>query len=514
MKKRIRIMKSLTAIIAVMVLNNYVFFAQNPLATLPSAPGPTVDTIKKLGNNKWVNLGSPAADPKYGRATGRSWGGKGMIPIPDRRGAFIAGEGYHAYVKPNGYGDDDYWFYDINTHRWICLFPGTDTKNFNNRVKKGTIKLDPATTQVIDDKGEPIPGHLLVHAWSLMAYDTDRKRIGFQNQVFSYTRYFLPGAAAIDSGLKVLEAQGMNSSTKPMSPWFYNTTTGKFEHYIINANRTFCGGFPLCLYIPTKKQYFLAGESAVTYYDPSSDKWLTDVATGVGPAGYDFGGCYDPKRDRVYMGQHADSFFWYDIKTATWNKIACPQAYVTDFTTNSGSVSYDAANDMVLIFDFKQNLIFPFNPADNTWWTPFAMDTKFSTTRKDTYCSFYDATLGVHFVFTASDSQDDAVIWIFRYKKSVTGIMDGTDPAPINLSTYPNPFNNTTTIKINGTYKLQAPTVEVFDMLGQVVYSEKTTSEKLENGLVWDAAEQKNGIYLVSVKDQSTSVVSRVVLMK
>ena len=29
--------------------------------------------IKVLGDNEWLNLGSPAADPKWGKARGRSW---------------------------------------------------------------------------------------------------------------------------------------------------------------------------------------------------------------------------------------------------------------------------------------------------------------------------------------------------------------------------------------------------------------------------------------------------------
>ena len=48
--------------------------ADGPLAGLPSKPGPHVEKIKALGDNEWLNLGPPAADPKWGRARGRSWG--------------------------------------------------------------------------------------------------------------------------------------------------------------------------------------------------------------------------------------------------------------------------------------------------------------------------------------------------------------------------------------------------------------------------------------------------------
>ena len=48
-------------------------FAQDqkgPLAALPSKPGPHVEKIRALGDNEWLNLGSPAADPKWGKAGG------------------------------------------------------------------------------------------------------------------------------------------------------------------------------------------------------------------------------------------------------------------------------------------------------------------------------------------------------------------------------------------------------------------------------------------------------------
>ena len=44
-----------------------------PLADLPGAPGPHIEKIKALGDNEWLNLGPPAADPQWGKARGRSW---------------------------------------------------------------------------------------------------------------------------------------------------------------------------------------------------------------------------------------------------------------------------------------------------------------------------------------------------------------------------------------------------------------------------------------------------------
>jgi len=88
---------------------------KGPLAGLPSAPGPTVEKLKALGDNAWLNLGAPAADPKWGKGRGRSWGCK-MPYAPDLGGAFLSGQGVHGYVAPDG-RYDDIFFYDLYAHR-------------------------------------------------------------------------------------------------------------------------------------------------------------------------------------------------------------------------------------------------------------------------------------------------------------------------------------------------------------------------------------------------------------
>src|SRR3954467_13906543 len=123
---------------------------RGPLADFPSKPGPHVEKIKALGDNEWLKLGAPAADPKWGKARGSAWGAKALILAPDRRGAFLYGEGVHAYVKPDGHVMDDLWFYDINRHAWLCLHPGTDTKTFTQRVKDGQLLID-ESGQLTDD---------------------------------------------------------------------------------------------------------------------------------------------------------------------------------------------------------------------------------------------------------------------------------------------------------------------------------------------------------------------------
>ena len=204
-----------------MGLTVFVQDKKGPLAELPSKPGPHVEKIKAMGDNEWLNLGVPAADPKWGKARGSSWGAKALILAPDKRGAFLFGEGVHAYVKPDGNIMDDLWFYDINTHAWICLYPGMNTKTFTQRVKDQQLLID-ENGQLIDKKRQPIPLHTLAHAWGYLTYDSDRKKFTFLswngtgNQI---PRYFLGGEMQMDEGLKLLEAPRPSASRRLGSTW-------------------------------------------------------------------------------------------------------------------------------------------------------------------------------------------------------------------------------------------------------------------------------------------------------
>src|SRR5687767_6941535 len=91
------------------------------LRNLPSTPGPHVARVMALGDDQWLELGQPVADPRWGRARGRTWTSR-MPFAPELRGAFLFGEGVHGYAKPDGHYMDDLWFYDINAHAWVTCY--------------------------------------------------------------------------------------------------------------------------------------------------------------------------------------------------------------------------------------------------------------------------------------------------------------------------------------------------------------------------------------------------------
>ncbi len=54
-------------------LNVFAQDKKGPLADLPSKPAAHVEKIKAMGDNEWLKLGAPAADPKWGKARGSAW---------------------------------------------------------------------------------------------------------------------------------------------------------------------------------------------------------------------------------------------------------------------------------------------------------------------------------------------------------------------------------------------------------------------------------------------------------
>ena len=390
---------------------------KGPLAGLPSAPGPTIEKIKALGDNQWVNLGSPAADPKWGKASGRSWGAK-MAFASDLRGAFLFGEGPHGFVKPDGYYMDDLWFYDINAHRWICVYPGLDTKNFAQRVKDKEFKIDDNGLLVNKD-GNPFPQHTMIHAYHSVSYDPDMGRFA--------CRFSASGGDYINGvpgeGRKLLDAQGWNKAGA-YSPWFYDTLAGKFDCYPVASeppNARGLGG--TLLYIGSRKQYLLPGQPT-SFFDPAGRKWIAAGAKGSVPQGIDHCSCYDPKRDRVYMGggiyndskKPEDNFFIYDLKTATWTKPNPAGKFPLNFTSNGAFFNYDSVNDAIVLMQGWGKEIYVYNPETNAWAEPLTSSPQGVGAGFGN--GFYDPELNACFCHFAGDGQPNGTMWAYRYKKA------------------------------------------------------------------------------------------------
>ncbi len=408
---------------------------KGPLKDMPSEPqGEHLEKIKALGDNEWVRLGAPAPDPEWGVARGRSWGGKAFVLAPDIRGAFFGGEGNHAYVKPDGYGMNDYWVYDINAHRWICIHPGVYTRNFSQQVKDGDLRVN-EKGQVVNREGRVMPGHL-VHAWGFFAYDTDRNR--FATAVgHAYNAYFFPGTLYnapnrkdVLEGLRNLQKEIKAREPKLKSPLYYDTAMGEFEWYPASGNQPRMG-FPQFFYIPPRKQFFLFGQDKGAYFDPEQNVWTPVKVKGKRLYGYDINACYDTKRNVIYSGKFGPGsrdelekagnrhvLLVYDIETDTWSQPDAKGECPTRWSTNRCSIHYDSVNDVVVFFDYaySKEKVRVYDPETSTWLDPLPMPDGIQR-RWDHGHAFYDPELNVHFVFLAGDSRDNGIMWAYRYKR-------------------------------------------------------------------------------------------------
>jgi hypothetical protein len=399
--------------------------ATGPLAALPSKPGAHIEKIKALGDNEWLNLGAPAADPQWGKARGSSWGAKALILAPDKRGAFLFGEGVHAYVKPDGHIMDDLWFYDINAHAWLCLYPGTDTKTFSQRVKDKELLLDDHGL-LRDKDGQAIPVHVLIHAWGYLAYDSDRKKFAFMGGP-GWNRYYLGNGEKMEEGVKLLEEQMKGKPQTLFSPWYYDVATGKFERTPATGEATAGGGFSQVHYLPSRKQFIIVGatEDGVGFFDPAKELWSRAMPKGPAPAGYDGCGCFDTKRNRIYRndGDGADGrgLMAYDIEKNTWIELKPKGAGPGPASTNRAFYEYDARLDRVVAIRFNDEGghkagIHVYDPETNSWADPLPAP-KDVLRHAFAANTCYDRELNAFFCHAAGDSSDDGVMWVYRHKK-------------------------------------------------------------------------------------------------
>jgi hypothetical protein len=386
-----------------------------PLAALPSPPGAHIARIEALAANEWIELGTPAPDPTFGVARGRSWGGRALILAPEIRGAYFTGEGVHAFVKPDGHAMDDVFVYDINAHRWIAVYGGTDTLDFDRQVRDGERTVD-ENGEIVDETGQPIPIHILIHAWDLLAYDTRAGRFAMLAGT-SMGRYFLGGLEQMEEGVATLEAERATRTIPPMSPWFYDTTAGRFERSPIASGQPDVGGYPFFQYLESSSRYFLGGAGGVAFYDPATGTWTLEADTGPRPPSYDHGGCYDPTRERIYMGPGDDSggIYIYDIATATWAHPSSGGTVPSGMRTNDASVFCDLVNDVVTVFRYRDRVVLTYDPDTDAWSSaPFPEGRL--TMSYASYNAFYDPELNAYFVHEAGDSGEGGVMWAYRYR--------------------------------------------------------------------------------------------------
>jgi hypothetical protein len=391
--------------------------APNPLAALPGQPGAHVAKIRELVDNSWLELDSPAADPRWGRARGRSWTSE-MPLAPELRGAFLFGEGVHGYTKPDGHYMDDLWFYDINGHRWICCYPGAN-------VKKLDLQINADGFEATAD-GQPIPVATQAHGYEMNTYDTDLKRLMSMPNKHPYWKGAMPQ-----------RERWLRGEPADASPWFYEPATGRWNRLRTGTQAPHSSYGDTLIYVAGRKKAFFAHRSRdVWLYATGTNKWRRVSPEGPQPPfAIDATSCYDSRRDRVYIGggsypvapKETHAFWIFDLKSERWidpRPQGAPCQGSNSYPTKNAVMAYDSVNDVVLLVfhsfhdDKAERLgVYVYDPQANSW-DEHALPVPDKLGRNhQAKNGFYDPVLNAVFIHSAGDSRDSGVIWAYRYKR-------------------------------------------------------------------------------------------------
>jgi len=400
-----------------------------PLAGLPSkAEGPHVEKIKALGDDQWLDLGSPAADPVWGRRLGASWTPR-MAYAGELRAAFVTAGGAHGGTfMRNGqrHYNDDLFAYDINAHRWICIYPGANCQTLK-------LKLDEHGSEV-DEQGNCVPVAYAGHGFNLQAYNPDLHKFVL---IWNSDPWWKPALPQRNEWLGVPHEQwkevyksGRLIQT-PKHPFFYDVSAGKWERKFVEGAGPEPKNFEgVVEYLPSRKQALFLHHGKIWFYDFAENRWI-DPKAPTPPAphtGYDCSACLDTRRERAYSGK-GNVFCAYDVKTNAWSDTT--EASKLPVVLGGGvceTMTYDSVNDVIVLNAYghgdyykgrtEDRGLYFYSPAEGKWLSdkPRALPKDYGTKARALTNAFYDPEFNVHYFFTAGDSYDNGTMWAYRYR--------------------------------------------------------------------------------------------------
>lgn len=387
----------------------------NPLASLPSASGEHIARIQALAAGQWLELDTPAEDPKWGAARGRAWGPR-MAYAADLGGAFYCGTGVHGFVKPDGHYMDDLWFFDIRGNRWICLYPGAS--------KQTQLKLDKHGFEVLPS-GEHNPVSYLSHAYYNITYDdTARKFMLIYTDCPWWSKGVPQRADWLDIPIakrgNVFATGNLNRDIR--HPVFWDVAKAQWQRRFVPGEAGPRGNRCLGVleYVPSLKQTLFLWRGKVGYYDHFENSWRDADAPASPISGYDLAGALDTRRNQLWVGK-GNAFAAYDLEENTWSDSTATRPPVSIPGAHSGTLTYDAAADALLYCRYKRRSdetirlgIYVFDLATRRWSEkPIVVP---ELPKHLTMAAFYDAQLNAHFLYIAGDSRSkDARMLVYRH---------------------------------------------------------------------------------------------------
>lgn len=410
---------------------------KGPLANLPSPPGPHVAKIKAMKVGDWLMLGPPQPDPHWGAAPGRAYTNK-MAYAPDLIGGLLFGEGVHGKHgdgKREGHYNDDVFFYDLMGHRYICLYPGTRTADFEVEHDKQGF--------VADRDGQNPPIAIAVHGYECSCYDSESREFITLLTGSPYSQKIQERLRSMvkDASLHGRKAGGAH-------PFFYATTTGRWFRRTADGKGPVTGFAHAFVYIPTQKKTLLYQRgNGFWVYDNENPSWTYLTAKGERPATVDGKPsnegtlCYDSKRDRLYVFNRDQlSVPWaYDCKTNTFTDLkARNQFYPASnsyeqgkrmLSSTSSNVHYDTVADVVVMrarikkgsgdprnIDGTSLGLAIYDPVKNEWHkdlVPLPTDIELG----GSWNSFYSPELNVHVFHIAGDGRTNGRVVLYRHAR-------------------------------------------------------------------------------------------------
>ncbi|PCJ57664.1 MAG: hypothetical protein COA79_15575 [Planctomycetota bacterium] len=405
------------------------YVVKGPLETLAKEPGPHIKKIEALADETWLNLGKPGADPKWGTARGRAWTPK-MVYSEKVKAVILCATGVHGFVKPDGHYMDDLWAYDVQGHKWICLYPGANAKTLKLKLDKNNFE--------VNAKGESIPVSYLSHGYHNLTFNPDLNKYMIIYTACPWWKKVIPQRAkwlGMKPGEKsgITKAGKLNMNTK--HPIFYDMNTGKWERRFVAGKgpgpRRFSG---ILEYIPSLKKTFYLYKSGVWFYEYKNSSWEKVEAKGLPKhmAKGDSISCFDPFKKLIYV-LRGPELWSYSIQAKSWTQHKGKNAPATIGSArygagNSASVTFDTQNKVLVVClksYFRDNKekkdplgIHVYDPETNVWSknvVPLPPKTKALNNPRWTACYLPD--LNVHLYHAANDSRDNGQMFVWRYKK-------------------------------------------------------------------------------------------------
>ncbi len=258
--------------------------------------------------------------------------------------------------------------------------------------------------------------------------DPQRKQFSFVPCEVDYWKKGLSRRLKWLEGRKDLQIEGSPS------PFFYDVGSARWQRRQTAGPGPYTSFGNVWEYIPSKKKYFLRdNHHEIWWYDPAENTWEKKSPTGPPPPfGIDPTACYDPGRERMYIGggsypvSDGDHALWiYDLAKDAWldpHPAGKPCGGSNSYNTNNSTMTYDSQNDVVILCRYRDEPdeppaepgIWVYHPAENRWDAiprPFPAAANWQCLN-----ACYDPLLNVHIIHTAGDSRDDGTVWAYRHR--------------------------------------------------------------------------------------------------